>query len=537
VRTYLLVSHVSLMCLLIGVLPIAVEHSTLDLDELRQAGGSPFPVVTFWLVLLGLSVRAGVTPFHFWVPTVHPQLPTNTHAMMSAVMLKIPVYLMIRFFFEDIIGPVQWWWGAILVVLAGVTAVVTVFYALVSTDLKIALAYHSVENIGIILVGLGMALLFSDERFAQLPSIRAAAGLALLAGLYHVVNHALFKSLLFLGAGSIERHVGVVDLRRLGGLIRTLPWTAIPFLAGATAIADLPPLNGFISSWLTLQSMFAGQESYRTSPPVPLVIMVALVIGIVTLALAFAATTLAFVKIAGEALLGESREGRTPTAEARSMRGVMVVLAAICLLLGIQPWLLVPWLSAALRPIGYDLGGLTATPTVLAIETPPIAGSQPYSASLPVIPLVLLVVVPVLLTLLLRARRWVSRPVWVGGVTFRPETMQYTGSALSALLWEPVSRRDLAADPAADPVSLNAPPGASGVPVGAGHSPFRAELPVSHRRTLLEVASLVYNKVVRRTLAASEWFGSRLQGGDVRGYLLYILATVILVLAVLAVVR
>src|SRR5262249_50707133 len=157
--------------------------------------GSPAPGFSFAFILLGLAMRAGVTPFHFWVPTVHPQLPTNTHAMVSAVMLKIPVYLMLRFFVGGIVGPVQWWWGAVILVLAGLTAVVSVFYAMLSSDLKIALAYHSVENIGIILAGLGLALLFSDHRFADLPALRAAAGLALLASLYHVINHGLFKTL------------------------------------------------------------------------------------------------------------------------------------------------------------------------------------------------------------------------------------------------------------------------------------------------------------------------------------------------------
>ena len=530
VRTYMFVSHVGLIFLVVGLLPIVVKHSTLELNALSSAGGSPIPALSFVLVLIGLAMRSGVAPFHFWVPTVHPQLPTNTHAMMSAVMLKIPVYLMIRFFFEGIIGPVAWWWGALLLVLAGVTAVVTVFYAMVSTDLKVALAYHSVENIGIILAGLGLSLLFSDPRFADVAALRAAAALALAAGLYHVINHALFKSLLFLAAGSIEQHVGTVDLRQLGGLLRRLPWTAGALLVGAMAIAELPPLNGFISVWLTLQSMFSGQAVFRTDAPVALSTMAALVTVLVTLAVAFAATTLAFVKISGESLLGEPRSDFGATPESWPMRAVLVVLSALCLLLGLQPWLLVPWLSEALEPLHDDLSGLTASPTQLVVRMPAAPGVHPYSASLSMIPLFLLIILPVFLSLAIRTWRWARRPVWVGGQRFVPSAMQYRGSALTALLWEPISRQRNMRAAEADDLSGES----AGRSVVTGYGPLPVEVRMSPRRTVLELANYLYNRLIHVVLRLSEQFGRRVQNGDVRRYVLYILAMVILVLLILA---
>jgi len=540
VRTYLLVSHAGLICLLAGLLPVVVSgDGALDFRTLHlMAGSSPVPAVSFALVLLGLAIRAGVTPFHFWVPAVHPQLPTNTHAMMSAVMLKIPVYLMIRFFCGELIGPVQWWWGVTLLVLAGVTALVTVFYALLGKDLKTVLAYHSVENIGIILAGVGMALLFADPRFDDTtPVVRGAAALALLASLYHVVNHALFKTLLFLGTGSIERRTGTVETGALGGLLRRAPWTGVTFLVGATAIAGLPPLNGFISEWLTLQSLFAGQAPYRGDAVIALIAMTALVIALVTLAVAFAMTALAFLKIAGEALLGAPHGGNGSGnrgtgndggngdgdgygggngngGETWSMRVVLAAFAGACLLIGLQPWLLVPWLRAAVGSLGYDAAVLDASATALTVDLAP-TGQGAYRAVLPILPLVLLAVVPLLLTAGIRAAGWVRRPVWVGGEPFEPRRMQYTGTAVTALLWYPVASERAAGRDA----------------------PLPARFRLGPRRGVTEPTNRLYNHLVAGITGGSQRFGQRFQNGDIRSYLLYIFAAVMLVLVALAVSR
>jgi formate hydrogenlyase subunit 3/multisubunit Na+/H+ antiporter MnhD subunit len=516
VRTYLMVSHVSLIFLLAGLLPVVVEHSSLDLGELRSASPtSPVPAVSFMLVLVGLAIRAGVTPFHFWVPAVHPHLPTNTHAMMSAVMLKLPVYLMVRFFFEGMIGKASWWWGAVLLVLASVTALVTVFYALLNKDLKVALAYHSVENIGIILAGVGLALLFSDDRFQNLPAVQGAGALALLAALYHVVNHSLFKTLLFLGTGSIEKRTGTVETPALGGLLRTAPWTAVSFLVGAVAIAGLPPLNGFISEWLTLQALFGGQAVYHREAPVALVVVVVLSITLIALGTAFALTALAFVKIVGESLLGEPREV-LPGRASWPVRAVLALFAAVCLVIGLQPWLLVGWLSTAVAPLGYDLAVLRAGPAELTVALPDTGGpAGPYLAELPMLPLVVLGGLPVLLTVLLRGRGWRRRPVWAGGRPFQPRTMRYPGSAVTALVWETIGRDR---------------------PAGLA-TPLPDVLQLSPRRTVVELTNWLFNGLAAGLVAGSQWLGERVQNGDIRRYLLYMFTAVVLVVAILTVSR
>jgi formate hydrogenlyase subunit 3/multisubunit Na+/H+ antiporter MnhD subunit len=514
-RTYLLVSHFGLMLVLAGLLPVAVTRGAIDLDVLRLPGTTTVPAASFCLVLLGLSMRAGLVPFHFWVPVVHPQLPTNTHAMMSAVMLKLTVYLMIRMFFERVLGPVTWWWGALLLVLASVTAVVTVFYALLSKDLKTALAYHSVENVGIILAGVGLALLLGDESWGSDPARRGAAAVALLASLYHVVNHALFKTLLFLCTGSIERRTGTVRIGDLGGLLRHAPWTGVTFLVGAVAIAGLPPLNGFISEWLTLQSLLGGKAVYRPGGAMALVTMAAVATALIGLAMAMAVTAVAFLKITGEAVLGQRRWADDGVREGRPVRAVLGALAGVCLLLGLQPWLLVPWLSAAVAPEHVDLSVLHATPTGLSIELPAAGGEVPYRAALPVLPLILLCLLPVVLLLLLRWGGWERRPVWAGGQPFAPDRMEYTGGAFSALVWEPVAREHHMIH---------------GTPLPTA---FR----VSPRRVVVEQGNRLYNCLVRVVLQVSERIGRSLANGDIRSYLLYIFSAVVAVLALLTAVH
>jgi hydrogenase-4 component B len=526
VRTYLIVSQIGLSCLLAGLLPVVVRHGTIDFGALSAAAdravaggevenGGPAAVASFLLVLLGLAMRAGLVPFHFWVPVVHPQLPTNTHAMMSAVMLKLSVYLMIRLFLQGVIGPVVWWWGATLLLMASVTALVTVFYALISRDLKTALAYHSVENVGIILAGVGLALLLADPRFGQWPMAAAGAALALTASLFHTVNHALFKTLLFLGAGDIERRAGTIEMDELGGLLRRTPWTGATFLVGAVAIAGLPPLNGFISEWLTLQSLFSGSVAYHAGDLVTSVSLAAVLVSLVCLALAMALTSLAFLKIAGESLVGKPRHPVRDPAPSQPVRAVLGTLAGACLVLGVQPWLVVPWLKVAVAATGLRPSVLSATPSLLSIRLPSTGGRPYYTAAVPMLPLAMLCVIPAVLVVALRWAGWVRRPAWAGGREFEPGRMQFTGGAFSALVW--------------DAVAQELDEGSPGIPLP---TVFR----VSRRRAVVERGNQLYNAVVRGTLMTCERLGARFAGGDVRSYLLSIFVAVVSVLTLLALV-
>src|SRR5712691_3315762 len=232
-------------------------------------------------------------PLHAWLPEAHPAAPSPVSALMSGIMIKTAIYGMVRVIY-DLIGGVRWEWGLLVLAIGAATTLFGVLYALMQHDLKRLLAYHSVENIGIILLGLGMSMVFIGFGHA------AAGVLGLIAALYHTINHAVFKGLLFLGAGTILRSSGLRDLNDMGGLIRRMPNTAFYFLIGALAISALPPLNGFVSEWLTfptaLQAPLLEHGVMRSLLPL----------------FAAALTAMCFVKVYGIAFLGRPREARHP---------------------------------------------------------------------------------------------------------------------------------------------------------------------------------------------------------------------------------
>src|SRR5229473_24993 len=200
---------------------------------------------------IGFGIKAGVIPFHIWLPAAHPVAPSNISSLLSGVVLKAGIYGMARIFLDGM-GVLPSWAGLLVLIVGVASAVLGVLYALMEHDLKRLLAYHSIENIGIILVGLGAALVFRVAGHPQLAAV------ALIAAMFHTLNHAIFKCLLFLGAGSVLHSTGTRNMEELGGLIRPMPVTALCFLIGAVAISGLPPLNGFVSEWLTYQSLLAG---------------------------------------------------------------------------------------------------------------------------------------------------------------------------------------------------------------------------------------------------------------------------------------
>ncbi|MBI2365237.1 MAG: hydrogenase 4 subunit B, partial [Deltaproteobacteria bacterium] len=244
---YFVMTHAGFAALFLGFLLLALATGTMDFADWGAAAAKLDPTsrnLIFVLLALGFGSKAGVIPLHVWLPRAHPAAPSHVSALMSGVMIKLGVYGLVRVAFDWLgTGPV-WWGGAILVV-GAVSAVLGVLYALVEHDLKRLLAYHSVENIGIIMLGLGGGMLF------QLSHLPGLAALALVAGLYHTLNHAAFKSLLFMGAGAVLHATHTRNMEEMGGLIKRMPQTAALFLVGSVAIAALPPLNGFISEWLT----------------------------------------------------------------------------------------------------------------------------------------------------------------------------------------------------------------------------------------------------------------------------------------------
>ena len=324
---YLLMASFGTLALLLAFALLAGPTGGYAFEAMRAA--SPTTGVAglaVMLALIGAGSKAGIVPLHVWLPLAHPAAPSHVSALMSGVMTKVAVYGFVRIVFE-LAGPVAWWWSVPVLVVGAATALLGVIYALMQHDLKRLLAYHTVENIGIIYIGLGLALGFKAF------GMPAAAALALTAGLLHTFNHSLFKSLLFLGAGAVLGATGERDMDRLGGLIHNMPRAAFFFLVGCVAISALPPFNGFVSEWLTFQAILL-------SPALPswvLKIMAPAVGAVLALSAALAAAC--FCKAFGITFLGRHRTDAAKRAHEadRLVLAAMAILATLCLLAGIFP--------------------------------------------------------------------------------------------------------------------------------------------------------------------------------------------------------
>ena len=286
------------------------------------------------LALLGAGSKAGLVPLHVWLPLAHPAAPSHVSALMSGVMTKVAVYGFVRIVL-DLAGPVAWWWSIVVLLVGSGTAVLGVLYALMQDDLKRVLAYSTIENIGLIFVGLGLALAFDASGLA------AAAALALTAALFHVFNHSLFKSLLFFGAGAVWPATGERRMDALGGLIRRMPQTSIVFLVGCAAIAALPPLNGFASEWLMLQAILLSPDL----PEWALKLSVPAVGAMLALAAALAAAC--FVRVYGIVFLGRPRTPQAAEAHEVDLYSLaaMFAIALLCLAAGIVPGFVIDGLA------------------------------------------------------------------------------------------------------------------------------------------------------------------------------------------------
>jgi len=324
---YLLMASFGTLALLLAFGLLAGPSGGYEFAVVRQTPpGAAVSAVVLVLALIGAGSKAGLFPLHAWLPLAHPAAPTHVSALMSGVMTKVAVYGFIRIVF-DLLGTPTWWWGAVVSLLGGVTAVMGVLYALLQSDLKRLLAYSTVENLGIVFIGLGLSLAFEANE------MQGAAALALTAALFHGFNHSLFKSLLFYGAGAVLGSTGERDMERLGGLIHRMPRTALAFLIGAAAISALPPLNGFVSEWLMFQAILL-------SPNLPQWLLKFLVPTVgALLALSAALAAACFVKAFGITFLGRPRSdvARDAAETDRWSIAAMFVLVALCLLAGILP--------------------------------------------------------------------------------------------------------------------------------------------------------------------------------------------------------
>ena len=338
---YLIMASFGTFALLFAFGLLAGAHGNYTFDAIRAYHLSPgLAGLALVLTVVGAGSKAGLVPLHVWLPFAHPAAPSHVSALMSGVMTKVAIYAFIRIAF-DLMGHPNWWWSLPALLLGGATAAIGVLYALMETDLKRVLAYSTIENVGIIFIAIGLALAF---KASGLPG---AAALALTAALFHALNHMLFKSALFFGAGSVIEATGEQDMERLGGLIHRMPVSSAVFLAASMAISALPPFNGFASEWLIFQSILV-------SPQLPQMGLKLLVPAIgVLLALAAALAAACFVRAFGATYLGRARTRAAAQAHEtdRWSLAAMLICAALCLLAGLFPGLVIDWLQPAVTAL------------------------------------------------------------------------------------------------------------------------------------------------------------------------------------------
>ena len=504
---YLGMTHFGLVLLLPMFFLLApADGGSLSFAALKAtAAGLPPGTrnVVYLLALLAFGSKAGVVPLHVWLPRAHPAAPSHVSALMSGVMIKLGVYGLLRVT-VDLLGGGPPWWGGLLLAIGSISALLGVLYALMEHDLKRLLAYHSVENIGIIVIGLGAGLLLHSYRLDALATISFAGAL------FHCLNHACFKGLLFLGAGSVLHGTGTRNMEDLGGLMKRMPQTALLFLIGSAAISALPPLNGFASEWMIFQGLLAG--AYAPKPEVAIAIPIAA--GMLALTSGLAAAC--FVKAFGISFLAMPR---SPHAEAAHeaplpMRAAMWLLAAACVVLGIGASAFVPVLYRLLESVD----GLAATRTLRVSPGWWIAAPHQLGHVSPVfIAAMLGVMVVGGLLLSTRARRATRiAATWGCGRIGQTPRMEYTASAFA----EPLRRVFAELYRPTEDLAVTSHP----------DSRYFVQAIVYRSEVRPWIENALYTPIIQAVRRASSRV-RRLQAGSAHLYLLYLIAALLVALA------
>ncbi|HSA98209.1 MAG TPA: hydrogenase 4 subunit B [Candidatus Nitrosotenuis sp.] len=417
---YLVMTHFGTVFIASAFFLSFIQTGSFSFDSFRQLGpNSVFKDAIFVFALIGFGTKAGMMPFHTWLPQAHPAAPSNVSALMSAVMLKIAIYGMVRFLFDfnNISSPDNAWWGLLMIAFGGVSAVFGILYAVVENDIKRSLAFSSIENIGLIFMGLGLTVVFASY------DLHALSAFALMATMYHVINHAIFKSLLFMGAGSVQFATHTKDMEKLGGLIKKMPWTALLFLIGCLAISGLPPFNGFVSEWMLLQSFLLTSQVPDT------LLQISIAIASLAFALTIGISVATFIRIFGTSFLSKPRsELAVHIREVpHSMLAGKSIVAALAITLGVLPFVGINLVSTS-----FDLSSVHANPfepLVSDVHNPGYA-----SISMPTV-LILLGCVSVGAFGFVRAiggkTQKITNNTWDCGFGSLNERMQYTASSVS----------------------------------------------------------------------------------------------------------
>jgi len=505
---YAVMTHLGLVAILIGLVVFAGHSGGESFAVLRARGphlSSGVRSAVFLLALVGFGSKAGVVPLHVWLPKAHPEAPSHISALMSGVMVNLGVYGIVRVGW-DLLGGGPRWWGVVVLAVGAVSALFGVLHALVSSDLKRLLAYSTTENVGLMLIGVGAAGLFASDGH------RTLAAIAMAAALLHVLNHALFKALLFLGAGSVLTATGTRDLDRLGGLARSMPVTTATFAVGALAIAALPPLNGFVSEWLLLQSLV------HSLPSTTATVAVAMPVAVAVVALTGGLAAATFVKALGTGFLARARSEEAEAAHdpTVAMQVAMVALAGGCVAAGVAPRVAAVPLERATAVLGPLTTAVAFRGSGSSLRLNGISGSMSPAA----IAVGLVVAACVVLGMLRavgspRARR--RAEAWGCGRTVQTARMEYTATSFAEPLqrvFDDVLRPDLDLD-----VSH------------ASESRYHIDA-VRYRHGIRDAVDTgIYQPLLRAVGGWGRW-ARRVQNGSIHRYLAYTLVAVLTVLVV-----
>jgi len=504
---YFIMSHIGTGCLILGFLLLFQAAGDYNFESFRALGDKLSPGrrdAAFLLFLFGFGVKAGIVPLHIWLPEAHPVAPSNVSALLSGVLIKTGIYGLTRVLF-DFLGTPPNWWGVTVLTIGTISAVLGVLYALMEHDLKRLLAYHSIENIGIILMGLGASLMFLHTGHPVL------ATLALIAGLYHTINHAVFKALLFLGAGAVLHATHTRNMEEMGGLIKRMPKTAFFFLIGAVAISALPPLNGFVSEWLTYQSLLQGFGTTTS------LVRLMFPLSGAMLALTGALAAACFVKAFGITFLAQPRSEHASNAHevAPTMLLGMGLLTAVCVFLGLFPTLFLH----LFEPLTEQLMG-QPLPAGLSLANGLVLGNtQPDGGTVSTLGIALvgicLLPIPLVLWLFFgRATKIRIGPTWDCGLKGLTPQMEYTATGFSKpirmifkALFRP--RREVQRD--------------------YDYSPFFAKNLRFESHIEEAFVTRIYRPLNRGILRLSRRMRA-LQAGSIQAYLIYIFITLLVLL-------
>jgi hydrogenase-4 component B len=503
---YIAFTHTGFAALVAMFLLLSSGELTSSFAAMRSASLTPaVRDAAFLLALLGFGAKAGLAPLHVWLPMAHPVAPSYVSALMSGVVIKMGVYGLLRVTIDLLAGGPAWWGGLVLG-LGTVSALLGVLYALMEHDLKRLLAFHSVENIGIIFIGIGAGLMFQSYGLTTL------ATLGIVGGLYHTINHACFKGLLFLGAGSVLHATGTRNMEEMGGLIKRMPRTALFFLVGACAISGLPPLNGFASEWLVFQALLGG--SAIPQPEVAVIMPIAVAMLALTSGLAAAC----FVKAFGITFLAIPRSPEAAHAHEAplSMQAGMVSLALMCAALGLAPSAVVRLIGSALSglerfapaEVGFTLGLPLRVPGAVGEMSPPL-----LALGL----LLLLGLVPLVFWLAGTDRRLRAGDTWGCGRIGQTPRMEYTATAFA----EPLRRVFAELYRPSRDLSIDFHPESR---YFVQSIEYRSEIHPWFERVL-------YDPLVHVLGTAATWV-RRLQGGSVHLYLVYMAVALMVLLTV-----